>query len=60
MILTNQLEDDYPNSKILSSKESNLKDYSNIEEISNHTISKIKNTKKTKCFKLKSNNILIQ
>lgn len=60
MALTHQLEANYPNSSILNSNENSLKLYSNIEEINNPTITLQRNTKKTKCFKIKTNDILIQ
>ena len=60
MALTHQLEANYPNSSVLNSNEANKVSYSNIEEINNPTISVQRNSKKTKCFKIKSNDILIQ
>jgi hypothetical protein len=60
IILTNQFLLDYPNSTILDSSENSLKLYSNIEEITGNTIELKRNTKKTKCFKIKTNDILIQ
>ena len=60
IILTNQFLLDYPNSTILDSSENSLKLYSNIEEVAGATIVLQRNTKKTKCFKIKTNDILIQ
>ena len=60
IILTHQLESNYPNSSILDSSENSLKLYSNVEEITGATIALKRNTKKTKCFKIKTNDILIQ
>jgi len=60
MTLTHQLEANYPNSSVLNSNEDNKLLYSNIEEINNPTISLQRNNKKTKCFKIKTNDILIQ
>ena len=60
MTLTHQLEANYPNSSVLDSNETNRTLYSNVEEINNPTITLQRNTKKTKCFKIKTNDILIQ
>ena len=60
MVLTHTKEDNYPNTSILNSRETNRILYSNVEEVINPTISLQKNTKKTKCFKIKTNDIVIQ
>ena len=67
MKLTHQLKANYPNSSVLDSDENSLKLYSNVEEITLPVASlqtfhstKQTNTKKTKCFKIKTNDILIQ
>ena len=59
MILTHQLESNYPNSSVLNSNDANKISYSNVDS-SGSKITSQKNTKKTKCFKIKSNDILIQ
>ena len=67
IILTHQIETEYPNSSILDSSENSLKLYSNVEEITlpaatlkTFHSTKQTNTKNTKCFKIKTNDILIQ
>ena len=52
------MESNYPNSSILDSSKNALKLYSNVEEITGATIALKRDTKKTKCFKIKT--MLIQ
>ena len=60
MILTHITDADYPNSSVLNSKEANKIMYSHVEEIANPTLKAKKILKKTKCFGLNSNNIIIE